>query len=209
MPLKKLANANAFVVRDLDNDAPAIGSIRSAAKVLQDPAKDLARVQTYQCAALNMKYQGASVGVSAAPEARDEAMAAVAEELLPEVRTGSLMFDPGMGISLAHLGSLAAADVRNDARTRDIEGTLSTVHLGALGAVVCAPKGRPLDGAARFAPRQLGKVSQWPARSPSPWSHTAPAILPSAADKPPNTEPPASTAATDWTSQNHGSPSPA
>ena len=147
MPLKKLANANVFVVRDLDNEAPALGSIRSAAKVLQDPAKDLARVQTYQCAVLNMKYQGASVGVSAPPESRDETLAAVAEELLSEVSAGSLMLDPGMGVSLEQMGSLPAADVRNEARTRPIEGILSSVRLAALGAVACASKAHSLDGA--------------------------------------------------------------
>jgi hypothetical protein len=54
MALQKLENADAFVVRDLDTEAPAIGIVRSAPKILQGGAKELARSQTYQLAALEM-----------------------------------------------------------------------------------------------------------------------------------------------------------
>ena len=65
MALQKMQNSNAFLVRDLDDETPAIGIVRSANKILQGGAKELARSQTYQCAAFEMKYQGASAGVNA------------------------------------------------------------------------------------------------------------------------------------------------
>ena len=63
MALQKLETTDAFVVRDFDDDVPALGIVRSAPKILQGGAKELARSQTYMCAVFNMKCQGASAGV--------------------------------------------------------------------------------------------------------------------------------------------------
>lgn len=147
MALQKLQNADAFVVRDLDPEAPAIGIVRSAPKILQGGAKDLARSQTYQCAVLEMQYQGASCGVNATPDARAEALQAFNLELLADAESGSLMLDAAKGVAADQLVDLNAADARSDARLRDIGGISNADHLNGLGAVSAAAAVRPLDGA--------------------------------------------------------------
>ena len=147
MALQKLENANAFVVRDLDTEAPAIGIVRSAPKILQGGAKELARSQTYQLAILEMQHQGASCGVNAAPEARDETMAAFCAELLPAVESGSLMLSAAKGVSADQLATLSAADARSDVRLADVNGVSNTAHLTGVGAVAAAGAARDLDGA--------------------------------------------------------------
>lgn len=147
MALQKLENADAFVVRDLDTEAPAIGIVRSARKILQGGAKELARSQTYQCAVLEMQYQGASCGVNAETDARDGALEAFSTELLSAVESGSLMLDPAKGVAAGQLAGLIAADTRSDARLREIDGVSNADHLAGLGAVSAATTARSLDGA--------------------------------------------------------------
>lgn len=147
MALQKLENADAFVVRDLDTEAPAIGIVRSAPKILQGGAKELARSQTYQCAILEMQHQGASCGVNAVPEARDEAMTAFCAELLPAAESGSLMLDAAKGVTAEQLAALSSVDGRSDVRQREVNGISNVAHLTGLGAVACASIVRSLDGA--------------------------------------------------------------
>lgn len=147
MVLQKLENATAFVVRDLDADTAAIGIVRSAPKILQGGAKELARSQTYQCAILGMQRQGASCGVNATPDERDETMQAFCEELLPAVSAGGLMLDPAKGVTPAQLEPLTSADNRIDLRSAEVEGIGNAAHLTGLGAVTCAMTVRSLDGA--------------------------------------------------------------
>lgn len=148
MALQKLQNCDAFVVRDLDTETPAIGIVRSAKKILQGGAKDLARSQTYQCAALGMRMQGASAGVNALPEDRDAALAAFSEELTPAVSGGTLMIDAAKGVVPEAIASLTSADARNAARLAAVGQRSMSAHLAALGAVTCASTAKPLDGAA-------------------------------------------------------------
>ncbi|MEM7096537.1 MAG: hypothetical protein AAF567_26275 [Actinomycetota bacterium] len=147
MALLKLESVDAFVVRDFDEDIPAFGIVRSAPKILQGGAKELARSQTYQCAVFNMRCQGASAGINAAPEDRERAIEAFVEELLPMATSGALMLDPGKGVADNALDGLFAADPRNDAHRRAIGTTTNQHHLTGFGAVVCAENARPLDGA--------------------------------------------------------------
>ena len=147
MALLKLENVDAFVVRDLDEEVPAFGIVRAANKILQGGAKDLARSQTYQCALFNMKCQGASAGINAAPEVRDDAIAAFAEELLPMASNGALLLDPGKGVSDDGLDALVAVDPRNEAHRRQVNGLSNQHHLTGFGAVVSADTARSLDGA--------------------------------------------------------------
>lgn len=147
MALLKLESVDAFVVRDLDNEIPAFGVVRLAPKILQGGAKELARSQTYQCALFNMKCQGASAGINAAPEARDEAIAAFAEELAPLASSGALLLDPGKGVADESLDQLFGIDPRNDAHRRIVDGLSNHLHLTGFGAVVSADTARSLDGA--------------------------------------------------------------
>jgi len=148
MALLKLQNCDAFVVRDLDTETPAIGIVRSAKKILQGGAKDLARSQTYQCAALGMRMQGASAGVNALPEDRDQALAAFSDELTEAVSAGSLMIDAAKGVSTESIAALSSADARNAARLTHVGKRSMSTHLAARGAVSCAATARSLDGAA-------------------------------------------------------------
>jgi len=143
----KLETTNAFVVRDFDNDIPAFGIVRSAPKVLQGGAKELARSQSYQCAVFNMRCQGASAAVNAAPDERDAAVAAFVEELLPLVSGGALMLDPGKGVTDAMLDALFESDPRDPALRRPVDGLSNRNHLIGLGAAACADAARSLDSA--------------------------------------------------------------
>lgn len=147
MALQKLENVNAFVVRDLDDETPAIGIVRSANKILQGGAKDLARSQTYQCAVLGMQLQGASCGVSAPPEERDAAIASFADELMGAVESGGLMLDAAKGIRPEQLSALSAVDGRSELRLAESNGITSRDHLTGAGAVAAAGAVRSLDGA--------------------------------------------------------------
>lgn len=144
--MQKLQSVDAFVVRDFGDGAPALGIVRSAPKILQGGAKELARSQSYQCAVFNIRFQGASAGVNASPEDRAQALAAFTEELLPFALHGDLMFDPGKGVEEADLAPLAEADPRDDARLRVIHGLSNQQYLTGFGAVVCAETARPLSG---------------------------------------------------------------
>lgn len=146
MGLLKLQEINAFVYRDLDDETPAMGIVRAAPKVLQSSAKDLARSQTYQCAVLNMRCQGASAGISAPTEERGHAIATFVAELGPLASSGAVMLDPGKGVEPAALAELARADARHEALERTVDGVPNRNHLLALGAVVAADSARPLDG---------------------------------------------------------------
>ena len=61
MALRKLSSTDAFIVTDLD-DVPSFGIVRSAPKILQGGAKDLARSMTYSFASFELQYGGASGG---------------------------------------------------------------------------------------------------------------------------------------------------
>lgn len=146
MGIHKLDQVEAFVARDFEPDVPAIGIVRSANKILQGGAKELARSRTYQCAAFNMKVGGASAGINAQVDDRAAAIETFATELATQVAGGTLMLDAGKGVNPAALSVLADADQRNDARLRTVDGLSNRAHLTGLGAVVCAEAARSLDG---------------------------------------------------------------
>lgn len=146
MSLIKLETIDAFVVRDLGVDVPALGRVRSAPKILQSGARELARAQTYQCAVFNMKAQGASAGINASPVDRPAAIAAFVEQVIPLASTGELMLDPAKGIPVGALDSLLEADPRNDAHRRIVNGLCNPQHLIGLGSVASAAAACGLDG---------------------------------------------------------------
>ena len=76
MQVHKLTTTDGFIAFDL-GDAPAIGVVRVAPKVLRDGAELLARSTTYLAASFGLKVGGGSAGLNAKPEVRDEALAAL------------------------------------------------------------------------------------------------------------------------------------
>ena len=69
--LRKLSSTNAFVVTDLI-DVPSFGIVRCAKKILQGGAKDLARSMTYTFASFDMQRGGASGGINALPDEKEQ-----------------------------------------------------------------------------------------------------------------------------------------
>ena len=145
MALRKLSSTDAFIVTDLD-DVPSFGIVRSAPKILQGGAKDLARSMTYSFASFELQYGGASGGINAKPDERIEAVESFVNEIQEVVQSGSLGLDPGKGISAGGFDALAAVDCRNEIRFEIFEKDPLHVFLAGFGPVECADHLLGLDG---------------------------------------------------------------
>ena len=145
MSLRKFSSTDAFVVSDLD-DVACFGVVRSAPKILQGGAKDLARSMTYSFAAFEMKYGGASGGINAKPDERSEAIRLFVEEIQDDVAEGNLGLDPGKGIDSERFDNLSAVDSRNQIRFSIHDKDPLHVFLAGLGPVECADHISGLEG---------------------------------------------------------------
>ena len=147
MKIEKLG-PTAFIAIDLDGAPCSAGIVRSAPKILQGGAKDLARSATYTFALRGLQVGGASAGISAEPEDRDGAIAAFVDAILPRVEAGELAVDPGKGVPAEALSALVEKDPRAAVRRESIDGRPIEDHLAGLGAVVAAEAALgSLDGA--------------------------------------------------------------
>ena len=88
MRIQKLESTDAFVVWDLEGAERSVGIARLAPKILQEGAEMLARSVTYSFAAFGVKAAGASAGINAKPEGRDDAVKAFVTELEPLAGNG-------------------------------------------------------------------------------------------------------------------------
>ena len=111
MQVHKLTSTDGFIVFDLD-DAPAVGVVRLAPKVLRDGAELLARSTTYAAASFGLQVRGASGGINAKPDARDAAVAAFVAEVDELVSSQRWLPGPGVGITAADLAPLPRAEAR-------------------------------------------------------------------------------------------------
>lgn len=148
VPIEKLTNG--FIAFDFD-DGPAVGIVRSANKILQGGAKDLARAMTYRFGVLNMAVGGASAGISAPPEERDAAISTFVDETIPHVTAGRLMLDAGKGVSPDALAALTSIDSRSELRSHvGASGMSMADRLIGVGAVAAGQQalGGSLDGRA-------------------------------------------------------------
>ena len=145
MSLRKFSSTDAFIVTDLE-DVSCFGIVRSAPKILQGGAKDLARSMTYSFASFEMQYGGASGGINAKPDIREQAVAAFVDEIQDDVLGGSLGLDPGKGIPEGAFDSLTAGDKRNQIRFETYEQDPLHMYLSGLGPVNCADHVLGLDG---------------------------------------------------------------
>lgn len=143
--LRKLSSANAFVVTDLI-DVPSFGIVRSAKKILQGGAKDLARSMTYTFASFEMKRGGASGGINATPDEKEEAIGNFVSELADDVSSGDLGLDAGKGIVPSSFEKLTAVDTRSDIRFSQHGSDDLGTFLTALGPIVVAEQLDELDG---------------------------------------------------------------
>ena len=135
MQVQKLSSTDGFIAFDL-GDAPAVGVVRLAPKVLRDGAELLARSTTYAAASFGLQVGGGSAGVNAKPDGRDAAVAAFLDEVRPLVEEGRWLPGPGNGISADELAGLPRADARAAAFDPVAAGESAVAAaLGALGSL--------------------------------------------------------------------------
>jgi glutamate dehydrogenase/leucine dehydrogenase len=126
----KLESTDGFIAFDL-GDAPAVGVVRQAPKVLRDGAALLARSTTYAAASFGLAIGGGSAGLNAKPDDREAALAAFLEEVGPLVESGRWLPGPGVGVSAGDL-----ADQRATAFDQTAAGESAVAAaLGALGTL--------------------------------------------------------------------------
>jgi glutamate dehydrogenase/leucine dehydrogenase len=135
MQVHKLTSTDGFIAFDL-GDAPAVGVVRLAPKVLRDGAELLARATTYAAASFGLQVGGGSAGLNAKPDGRDAAVAAFVEEVAELVASGRWLPGPGLGITPADLGSLPRPEERTRAFDQTSAGESAVAAaLGALGTL--------------------------------------------------------------------------
>jgi glutamate dehydrogenase/leucine dehydrogenase len=131
----KLESTDGFIVFDL-GDAPAVGVVRQAPKVLRDGAELLARSTTYAAASFGLAIGGGSAGINAKPDDRDAAVAAFLEEVAELVSSGRWLPGPGVGVRADELSALDRADERAQAFDQTTAGESAVAAaLGALGSL--------------------------------------------------------------------------
>ncbi len=135
MQFQKLTSTDGFILFDLD-DAPAVGIVRMAPKVLRDGAELLARSTTYAAASFGLQISGASAGINAQPDDQPTALAAFLDEVAALAESGRLMLGPGMGVTTDALSGLPRADQRALAFDQPATGESAiAAALGALGSL--------------------------------------------------------------------------
>jgi len=108
--IQKLESTDAFVVWDLEGVERSVGIARLAPKILQEGAEMLARSVSYSFAAFGVRASGASAGINAKPDGRDEAVKAFVTELGPVAGNGTLVLHAGNGLQDADLAPLTRSD---------------------------------------------------------------------------------------------------
>jgi len=135
MQVLKLESTDGFIAFDL-GDAPAVGVVRQAPKVLRDGAELLARSTTYAAASFGVRIGGGSAGLNAKPDDRDAAVAAFLEEVAPLVESGRWLPGPGVGMRTDDLSGLPRGDDRAVAFDQTSAGESAVAAaLGALGSL--------------------------------------------------------------------------
>lgn len=147
MKIHKLTSTDGFIAFDLDDAPTSVGIVRSARKILQGGAKDLARSTTYTFASLEMQRGGASAGLNAEEVDRPAAISAMVEEIKPMVAGGRWLPDPGKGVSQADLEPVRDVDQRSLALRSEFMGSTLSDHLLGVGAVAAgSAAARGLEG---------------------------------------------------------------
>jgi glutamate dehydrogenase/leucine dehydrogenase len=154
--LRRLTNTDAFLVLDLDGADVSFGVVRLAPKILQDGAELLARSVTYSAAAFELRVGGASAGINTKPDGRDAAIAAFVEEVTPLVEAGSLVLEPGNGVTGADVEPLGATPPDPASGAHSAVAAADGVTGGLAGATVAVAGDGPVAVAARQAAAERG-----------------------------------------------------
>lgn len=135
MQLHKLTSTDGFIVFDLD-DAPAVGIVRLAPKVLRDGAELLARSTTYAAASFGLQVRGGSGAINAKPDDRDAAVTAFVLEVAELVGSDRWLPGPGLGVTADDLAPLPRAEQRATAFDQTATGESAVAAAaGALGSL--------------------------------------------------------------------------
>jgi len=135
MSLHKLTSTDGFIVFDLD-DAPAVGVVRMAPKVLRDGAELLARSTTYAAASFGLRVRGGSAGIDAKPDDQPAALAAFVDEVRELVASERWLPGPGVGVTSDDLAALPRPEQRATAFDPTATGESAVAAaLGALGSL--------------------------------------------------------------------------
>lgn len=141
MELRSLTTCDAFVAIDLPGAERAVGVVRLAPKILRDGAVLLARTTTYQQASFGWRVSGASAGINAGPDGRDEAVAAFAGEVGSWEGPPLVLLDPAKGTTADDLAGLAGSDPRSP-----LHRTASASLVGLSAAIAADAALGSLDG---------------------------------------------------------------
>lgn len=155
MRVQQLESTDAFVLFDLEGAQKAAGVARLAPKVLRDSAELLARTVTYSFATFGLKMTGASAGINAKPDQRDEAIAAFLDAVKPLVADG-LSLHASTGLSDSDLAPLGNAPP-DPALT--VHGALAAAGAAAgtlVGKTVAVVGSGPVADAATLAAADRG-----------------------------------------------------
>ncbi len=172
MKIHELTTTDGFIAFDLDDAPTSVGIVRSAKKILQSGAQELARSNTYAFASFEMQRGGASAGLNAEDGDRPAAVAAMVEEVKSMVAGGRWLPDPGKGVTDADLEPLRDVDQRSRALWSDVEGSALRDHLAGVGAVAAASaaagglEGRTVavEGFGPSGPALIRQAVEWGAR---------------------------------------------
>ena len=166
MQFHKLTSTDGFIAFDLD-DAPAVGVVRLAPKVLRDGAELLARSTTYAAASFGLQVGGASAGINAKPDDRDAALAAFLAGGGGARRVRPLAPRPGRGHH--HRRPRPAPEGRAAQRSRSTRPTAGesavAAALGALGSLDGKTSGHRRQRPAHRGGRRLCRRPTAPRRS--------------------------------------------
>jgi glutamate dehydrogenase/leucine dehydrogenase len=152
VPVRKLESTDAFLVTDLADAPLAVGVVRAAPKVLLDGAELLARAATYAFATFEVRAGGASAGVNAKPEAKDDAVRSFVDELAPVVASGALHLSPGTGVTEGDLAAWGIEPLDESLAARGAVAAAAAFLGGGAGGRTAAVQGPP---------GWLDRVSPW------------------------------------------------
>ena len=146
-----MTSTDAFLVTDLADAPISVGVVRSAPKVLVDGAGLLARAATYAFATFAVRASGASAGVNAKPEEKEQALSRFMEEIAPLVAAGTLHLSPGTGVTDADLAPLNLEPQDESLAARGAVAAAAAFLGGGAGGRAAAVQG-PAEWIDRVAP---------------------------------------------------------
>jgi len=146
--IHKMSSTEAFIAFDLNGVETSVGMVRSAPKVLQGGAKELARSVTYTFALLEQRVGGASAGINAKGDGVPAAIDAFVAEAAELVGSGRFLPDAGKGVTEAQLAPLRDNDPRNSAAYDSADKLIVTGAIAAAQAAVDGLEGKTvrIDG---------------------------------------------------------------